>query len=108
MSGDACTDQKRPTTQRPSTMPNTYMRAAFLTLLMETTRPSLFLSPRGRACFEDFELGPRVGLIMHRTQPRHRDVGVQLGGRQAGMAEQLLHDPQVGPTFEQVGGRAVP
>ena len=24
------------------------------------------------------------------------------------MAEQLLNDPQVGPAFEQVGGRAVP
>ena len=44
--------------------------------------------------------GPRVSLIVHRTQPGHRHVGVQLGRRQAGMAQQLLNDPQVGPAFQ--------
>src|ERR1700677_4055410 len=55
-----------------------------------------------------WQSGPGVGLIVHRPQPGDRDMGVKLRGRQTGMAEQLLDDPQVGPTFEQVGGRAVP
>ncbi len=52
-------------------------------------------------------LGPGVGLVVHRPQPGHRDMGVELGGRQTGMPEQLLDHPQVGSAFEQVRGRAV-
>ena len=48
-----------------------------------------------------------MGLVVHRPQPRYRDMGVELGGRQTGMTEQLLHDPQVSPAFEQMSGRAV-
>ncbi len=47
-------------------------------------------------------------LVVHRAQPRHGDVGVELRGGQAGVAQQLLHDTQVGTALEQMGGRAVP
>jgi hypothetical protein len=46
-------------------------------------------------------------LIVHRAQPRHGDVGVQLGGREAGVSEQFLHDAQVGAALEEMGGRLV-
>jgi hypothetical protein len=41
-----------------------------------------------------------MGLIVHRAEACHRDVGVELSGRQCRVAEQLLHDPQVGTAFE--------
>ena len=44
---------------------------------------------------------------MNRPQPGHRDMGVELGGRQAGVAEKFLHHAQVGAAFEEVGGRTV-
>ena len=47
-------------------------------------------------------------LVVHCTQARDRDVGVQLRGGQRRVAEQLLHDAQVGPALEQVGGGAMP
>ena len=47
-------------------------------------------------------------LIMDRAQPGDRDVGVELGGGQRGVAEQFLHDPQVGPALEQMGRCTVP
>src|SRR4051812_42686739 len=45
--------------------------------------------------------------VVHRTQPLLADVSVQLGGRQIGVAQQLLYGPQVGATVEQVGGVGV-
>ena len=47
-------------------------------------------------------------LVVHRTQPRDRDVGVELRGGQRRVAEQFLHDAQVGAALEQMGGGAVP
>ena len=52
-------------------------------------------------------LGPRMGLIMYRPQSRDRHMGVQLRGRQTGMAEQLLDDTQLGAAVEEVGGERV-
>ena len=51
------------------------------------------------------ELGsrPGVGLQISRAQPFHRDVRVDLRGREAGVTEDLLHGAQVGAAFEQVG-----
>lgn len=49
-----------------------------------------------------------MGLVVHRSQAGHCDMGVKLGGGQAGMAKQLLHDAQVSTTFDQMGRRAVP
>ena len=44
--------------------------------------------------------GPRVGLVVETTKPGHRDVGVELGRGQGGMAEQFLHDPQIGAALQ--------
>jgi hypothetical protein len=44
---------------------------------------------------------------MDRAQPSDGDVGVELGGGQAGVAQQLLDDAQIRPALEQVGGGAV-
>ena len=41
-------------------------------------------------------------------QPVAGDVSVDLGRRQIGVAEQLLHGPQVGSAFEQVRSVRVP
>ena len=49
-----------------------------------------------------------MSLVVHRAQSGDRDVRVELGGGQAGVTEQFLHDAQIGAAFEQVGGRAVP
>ena len=47
-------------------------------------------------------------LPVHRLEPVPIDVGVVLGGLDRGVAQQLLHRPQVGPTGEQVRREAVP
>src|SRR5690349_14819140 len=44
----------------------------------------------------------RVGLLVHPPQPVDGDVSVELSGRQAGVAEQLLNHPKIGTTLEQV------
>lgn len=51
--------------------------------------------------------GPGVGLLVGAAQPVDRDVCVQLGGGQAGVAEQFLHRAQVRPAVEQVGSGRV-
>ena len=51
--------------------------------------------------------GAGVGLVVHRTQPCDGDVRVELRGGQAGVAQQLLHDAQVGAAFEQMRCGAV-
>ena len=52
--------------------------------------------------------GPWVRLLVGPPQPFGGDVGVELGGGQRRVAEQLLHRAQVGAALEQVGGRRVP
>lgn len=49
-----------------------------------------------------------MGLIVHRPQPVYRDMGIELRGGQTGMAQQLLDNPQVGTTFEEMCGCTVP
>ena len=48
-----------------------------------------------------------MGLLVGPPQALDRDVGVELGGRQRSVPEQLLHEPQVRTSFEQVGSRGV-
>ncbi len=50
---------------------------------------------------------PRVELVVDRFQPRGIDVGVDLRGGDAGVAEHLLHLPQVSPAGHEVGGETV-
>ena len=52
--------------------------------------------------------GSRVELLMHAFEPRVIDVRVDLGGLDIGVAEHLLHHPQIGSAGEQVGRKAVP
>ena len=47
--------------------------------------------------------GPGVGQPVGVAQPGRRDVGVDLRRREALVAQQLLHDPQVRAAVEQVG-----
>src|SRR5450631_4567276 len=52
--------------------------------------------------------GARVCCFVGCPEARRRDMGVDLGGGQALVAEQLLDHPQVGPAIEEVGREAVP
>ena len=54
-----------------------------------------------------FPLCPGMGCSVHREQPLFAHMSVDLRGLQAGVPEQLLDNPQVGATVEQVGGEAV-
>ena len=49
-----------------------------------------------------------MSLVVHGTQPRDRDVGVELRGGQRRVAEQFLDDAQVGAALEQMRRGAVP
>lgn len=48
-----------------------------------------------------------MGRSVHLLQVGLRDVSVDLGGREVGVPEHLLDDPQVGAPFEEVGGEGV-
>lgn len=52
--------------------------------------------------------GARVGLLEGGAQAFHGDVRVDLGRREAGMPEDLLHRAEVGAALEHMRGRAVP
>ena len=49
----------------------------------------------------------RVGASYTVDEAFLAHVRVDLGGLQAGVTEQLLHDPEVGAAVEEVGGEAV-
>ena len=53
-------------------------------------------------------LRPRVGLVVNLGQVGEVEVGVDLGGRQVGVAEQFLHGPEVAGRFQDVRGERVP
>ena len=46
-------------------------------------------------------------LSMHFPQPASCHVRINFRGADAGMAEQFLNDPQVGPIVQEMGGEAV-
>ncbi len=50
---------------------------------------------------------PGVGIVVDRAQALTADMSVPLRRRQVGMAEQLLHNSQVGASVEEVGGVGV-
>lgn len=51
---------------------------------------------------------PWVSLVVDFAEAAAGEVGVDLGGGEAGVAEQFLDGAQVGARFEQVGGEGVP
>ena len=53
------------------------------------------------------KLGARVILAVDVAQPVSGDVGIDFGGADARVAEQLLNDPQVRPVIEKVRRKAV-
>src|ERR1700733_13410678 len=52
--------------------------------------------------------GPGMRLPVDGAQPLLADVRVHLRGGQAGVAEELLDDPQIGTPVEEMGGVGVP
>ena len=60
-----------------------------------TSQPALL--PLGRVC-------PR----MHRLQPSYREVSIPCRSGEIGVAQDLLHIPDVRPALEQQGGHGVP
>jgi len=67
-------------------------------------RPSL------RSLFAGLEVQLLEGLERAGRIPDHLggDFGVLSGGRQLGMTEQHLNNPNIRPGFQQMGGKAVP
>ena len=53
-------------------------------------------------------LSAGVSILIDVEQSFLGYMGINLGGGQVAMAEQLLDAPQVGAAVEQVGGEAVP
>ena len=47
-------------------------------------------------------------LLVHASEVRAVDVGVDLRGRDVGVAQELLQNPQVGATHQHVRRKAVP
>ena len=50
---------------------------------------------------------PRVGLIPNATEVVELDVGIDLSGGDALVAEHLLDGAEIGPTGKHVGGERV-
>ena len=50
---------------------------------------------------------PRVGLVVDFPQPPPGDVGVDLGGAQAGVPEQFLDGPQISACLQEMSGEGV-
>ncbi len=48
-----------------------------------------------------------MGAAVDAPQPFAGHVGVNLGGGDVGVSQERLHRAQVGPVFQQVGGKAV-
>ncbi len=72
------------------------------------TRPICLAEPARNDPADRLRSGPGVCLPVGGAEPVGGDVGVDLGGGQRGVAQQLLHGAQVGAAFEQVGGSGVP
>ena len=49
----------------------------------------------------------RVEAVVHRAQVSAREMRVDLGGSDVGMAEHGLHGAQIGAPFHQVGGEGM-
>ena len=62
--------------------------------------PRSGLKPLGIRLATGLISGSRVGLVVHRPQPGHCDVGVELRGGQRRVAQQFLHHAQIGAAFE--------
>src|SRR3954469_17709850 len=63
---------------------------------------------RASSSFVDAGSGTRMGRFVDGPQTFTGEMGVDLGRRQVGMTEQLLHGPQVGSAFQQVRSVRVP
>ena len=68
-----------------------------------TAGPSPTALGSGRSALRPAPLRPGVGGVVDRPQPLRRHLRVHLRGREAGVAEQLLHHPDVGAVVEHVG-----
>lgn len=66
-------------------------------------------NPSGFPRLPDFDSRSAAGVMhgVQRLQAFPRDMGVNLGRRNVGVAEQQLHHTQIGAVVEQVGGEGV-
>src|SRR5438477_4013863 len=64
------------------------------------------IPPRPRSC--EPELSPGVELPVHLAQVTPIEVGIDGGGGDIRMSEQLLHDAQIRAALEQVGRERMP
>ena len=48
-----------------------------------------------------------MGFVIFFLESFHANVGIDLSGGEAGMAEQLLHAAQIGAGIQQMGGEAM-
>ena len=53
------------------------------------------------------DLSQRVMLLDKASQPLLDDVGIDLRGRDIGMAQELLHGAQIGPPLQQMTGKGM-
>ena len=74
----------------------------------ETTSPARARRAASAVTGSRSRAGPRMGLPIGGLEAAGRDVRVDLGRRQALVAEQLLDDAQVGAAVEQVRRERVP
>src|SRR3954470_25071564 len=67
------------------------------------------LSPGGRTLARALRVRVGAGMrrVVGRAQTFRRDLRVHLGGGDARVAEQLLHDPEIGAVIEHVRGARV-
>ncbi|ANH38959.1 Peptidase family M23 [Nocardioides dokdonensis FR1436] len=72
------------------------------------TRPTCLAEPARTDPGDRLRSGSGVCLPVGGAEPVGGDMGVDLGGGQRGVAQQLLHGAQVGAALEQVGGSRVP
>src|SRR5829696_5070437 len=70
----------------------------------ETVLLCVMVGPSG----DEWRSGSGMGFAVAVLQPLGRHVGVDLGGRQVLVAEQLLDAPDVGPGVQHVRGERVP
>src|SRR5271169_4444283 len=66
-----------------------------------------FRSKRLSTAFQDFGFRKRMGLPHHLAQMFSRDMGIDLGCGNIGMAKEGLHATQIRPSFHQMRGKGM-
>ena len=83
------------------------LRSAFGTSVSLGFRPTATTVRRVSLGLGLGSLTGRMGEGMHFLEPSKRDLCVDLGGRELGMAEDLLDRSQIGPVLQHESGHGV-